>query len=89
LRALRLFVLGCAFACALACALAACRNRSATGYEEPPPDGTVITSPVDRSSCQKRIETPSMIYESRTYYFCSREEADRFAKSPERWADPR
>lgn len=61
--------------------------KAPTGHALPPADGVIVTCPVSRASCQKGSETPSAIYESRTYYFCCPECPKRFAEEPARYAD--
>lgn len=63
------------------------KDTGPRGYEEPPPDGAMITCPVSGERCAKTAATPSAIYEMRTYYFCCDDCPKRFVQAPERYAD--
>jgi YHS domain-containing protein len=63
-------------------------SEKVRGYEEPPPDGTIVTCPVSRTRCTKTPATAAAVYEMRTYYFCCDDCPKRFAEAPERYAAP-
>lgn len=74
------------FLCALF--LSACpAAKKTTGFAEPLVDGIGFECPVTKQRCMKHPETPSVIYKSRTFYFCSREGAERFWTAPEKFAE--
>lgn len=77
-----------ATAALLAAAVAACPRHDPTGWTDPPADGAEVSCPVLRKRCVKTPETPSAVFEERTYYFCGPDERARFLADPKAFADP-
>lgn len=73
----------------LVVALAGCKSdeKRPVGHVEPPADGTSVTDPVNRESCEKTPMTPVAVYEMRNYYFCCTDCPAKFVADPKRYAD--